>query len=412
MKKDRNDPFSGQGLIVDSTEALREHLRASAREALMEIFEQEIRSLCGKRYHPEGGDCRRAGTAPSYVMTDARREAMDRPRVRREGPDGKTEEVQLKSWKVAQSPDEWEAAMMRAILCGVSTRGCKRLRPDDLVGESSSSISRLWQRKAAELVERVQQSDLSGIDPVVLMLDGVVLSKGAVATVALGIDAGGTKHVLGFQVGSSENQEVCRDLLSNLTRRGLRVPENRYLLAVLDGSRALENALLEVFPKTLIQRCLVHKERNLKGYLPTRHWSEIDRLFTRLRKCEGTEAAEEALADIEVFLRDKNQQARESLEEARDHLLTLLDLDVPNTLNRSLLSTNCIENLFKNLRRHIGKVCRWREETDQADRWLASGLILASEGFRKISGYQDVPLLIEALEQKMTEDENNRKETA
>lgn len=412
MKEDRNDPFSGQGLMVDSAEALREHLRASAREALMEIFEQEIRSLCGERYHPKGGDCRRAGTAPSYVMTDARREAMDRPRLRRERADGMTEEVQLKSWKMAQSPDEWEAAMMRAVLCGVSTRACKRLRPDDLVGESSSSISRLWQRKAAELVDRVQQSDLSKMDLVALMLDGVVLSKKAVATVALGIDMSGTKHVLGFRVGSSENQEVCRDLLSNLSRRGLRPPDNRYLLAVLDGSKALENALLEVFPKTLIQRCLVHKERNLKGYLPTRHWQEINRLFKRLRRSQGAEAAEEVLAEIKEFLSDKNQQARESLEEARDHLLTLSNLEVPNTLNRSLLSTNCIENLFKNLRRHIGKVCRWREETDQADRWLASGFILASEGFRKISGHREIPVLVQALERKMAEDENRHKDVA
>jgi len=412
MNEDRNDPISGQGLNVDSTEALREHLRTSARAALKEIFEQEIRILCGERYHPDGGDCRRAGTAPSYVMTDARREAMERPRVRREKAGGGTEEVQLKSWKMAQSPDEWEAAVMRAVLCGVSTRACKRLRPDDLVGESRSSISRLWQRKAAELVERVQQSDLSGIDLVVLMLDGVVLGKGAVATVALGIDTSGTKHVLGFRVGSSENREVCRDLLSNLSRRGLRAPAKRYLLAVLDGSKALENALLEVFPKTLIQRCLFHKERNLKGYLSTRHWSEINRLFGRLRRSQGSEAAAEALAELEAFLRDKNQQARESLEEARDHLLTLLELDVPNTLNRTLLSTNCIENLFKNLRRHIGKVCRWREETDQADRWLASGLILASEGFRKISGYREIPALVAALERKMAEDENSQKEAA
>lgn len=291
--------------------------------------------------------------------------------------------------------------MMRAVLCGVSTRGCRRLRGEELVGESRSSISRLWQRKAVELVERVQQSDLSGMDLVALILDGVVLSKQAVATVALGIDSSGTKHVLGFRVGSSENREVCRDLLGNLLRRGLGAPAERYLLAVLDGSKALENALLEVYPKTVIQRCLVHKERNLKGYLSSRHWSEINRLFNRLRRAEGAVAGREALADIESFLGDKNQQARESLEEAREHMVTLLELNVPNTLNRSLLSTNCIENLFKNLRRHIGKVCRWREESDQAERWLASGLTLASEGFRKISGYQEIPSLIKALEKKM-----------
>lgn len=401
MRKDKKSPATGQGLFVESAEALREHLRGSVRQALKQIFEEEIRSLCGERYHPGGGDYHRAGTAPSYVMTDARREPMERPRVRRDRGGGGSEEVQLKSWKMAQSPEEWEAAMMRAVLCGVSTRGCRRLRGEELVGESRSSISRLWQRKAVELVERVQQSDLSGMDLVALILDGVVLSKQAVATVALGIDSSGTKHVLGFRVGSSENREVCRDLLGNLLRRGLGAPAERYLLAVLDGSKALENALLEVYPKTVIQRCLVHKERNLKGYLSSRHWSEINRLFNRLRRAEGAVAGREALADIESFLGDKNQQARESLEEAREHMVTLLELNVPNTLNRSLLSTNCIENLFKNLRRHIGKVCRWREESDQAERWLASGLTLASEGFRKISGYQEIPSLIKALEKKM-----------
>ena len=124
------------------------------------------------------------------------------------------------------------------------------------------------------------------------------------------------------------------------------------------------------------------------------------------------EAAREALSDIEMFLKDKNQQARESLEEAHGNLLTLLELDVPNTLSRSLLSTNCIENLFKNLRSHIGRVCRWRKETEQADRWLAWGLIVASEGICKISAYWEIPALIAALDRKMSEDESSRKQAA
>ncbi len=222
MERESNAAETGQGLIVDTAEGLREHLRGCVRRALKEIFEEEIGQLCGDRYHPAGGDYRRAGTAPSYVINDARREAIDRPRVRRSKKDGGSEEVALKSWKLAQSPDEWEAAMMRAVLCGVSTRRCNRLRAVEVAGESRSSISRLWQRKAAELVEAMQQSDLSGIDPVVLMLDAVVLSKRAVATVALVIDKSGTKHVLGFRVGSSENQEVCRDLLSSLSQSPLK----------------------------------------------------------------------------------------------------------------------------------------------------------------------------------------------
>lgn len=412
MKEHRNAPNAGQGLFADGAEAFRAHLREKARDALKEIFEQEMRELCGDRYHPEGNGYQRSGTAPSYVMTDARREPMARPRVRRQTSEGKTEEVQLKSWKLAQSPDEWESAMMRAVLCGVSTRSCKRLRADELVGESRSTISRLWQRKSVALVEQMQQSDLSGLDLAVLMIDGVVLSRNLVATVAIGIDTDGDKQVLGFRVGSSENREVCRDLLGNLCLRGLKPSPNRYLLGVLDGSKALERALLEMFPKTLIQRCLVHKERNLKGYLSRRHWPEVTQLFNRLRRCQGGEAAREALGDIDRFLADKNQQTRESMEEARSQLLTVLELEVPNALNRSLLSTNCIENLFRNLRRHIGKVCRWREETDQADRWLASGLTLASEGFRKISGYQEIPSLIKALEKKMAQEEQRKEKAA
>jgi hypothetical protein len=68
MEKHRNDPEAGQGLIIDSAESLREHLRGSVRQALMEIFEEEIRSLCGERYHPEGSDYKRAGTAPHPRM--------------------------------------------------------------------------------------------------------------------------------------------------------------------------------------------------------------------------------------------------------------------------------------------------------------------------------------------------------
>ena len=405
MKRDTSERAQEQELFLDSAQALRGHIRSQVRQALQQVFEEEIRGLCGRHYQPDSDDHYRAGSAPSYVMVEGQRESMPRPRVRRRGQQGDSEEVQLKSWKLAQDTDEWETAMMRAILCGVSTRKVPALRASEVAGESRSSLSRLWQRKSIELVEQMQQSDLSEMELVILMLDGVVLSDGLVATVALGIDSEGAKRVLGFQVGSSESAEVCKDLLSNLSRRGLSAREDRRLLAVLDGSEALRKALLEIYPNTLIQRCLVHKERNLKGYLSQRHWGELSRLFSRLRKAQGADQGKEALQAIELFLADKNKGARASLEEAGEELLALHRLNVPSSLNRSLLSTNCIENVFKNLRRHIGRVCRWRESTDQADRWLASGLILASEGFHKIAGHRDLPLLIKALQKQGNENQ-------
>ena len=401
MSKVTESAQSGQDQFLDSAQSLRDYLQASVRQALRCVIEQEVTALCGDRHKPSGqSDYYRAGSAQSYVMAHGKHEPMERPRVRKHQEDGSSKEVSLTSWKLAQSQDEWEDAMMRATLCGVSTRSIPSLRESEVARESRSSISRLWQKKSAALVEQVQDSDLSDFDVVVLMLDAVVLSDGLVATMALGINTDGQKRILGFRVGNSENQQVCEDLLGHLSRRGFKVAPERRLLAVLDGSLALKNALLSHFPNALIQRCLVHKERNLKGYLSKRHWPELNRLFGRLRKSQGAGDAKEAADAIAAFLVDKNAQARTSFEEVGSELLTLARLEVTNDLSVSLLSTNCIENVFKNLRLHIGRVSRWRENTDQADRWLATGFILTQQGFHRIKGFNKLPDLVAALELK------------
>ena len=395
---DRNETQSEQAESFPLAEMMKNRFRAVVREALYAVTEEEMTRLCGPLHHPDGATpYRRAGSAASTVYFEGRAESLKRPRVRRREGDREVE-VKLESWQAAQDPAQWEEATMRATLCGVSTREMSNLSAKDARAMSKSAVSRLWQQKATELVEQMQQSDLSEFDLLVLMIDAVVLGKGVVATVALGIDTTGKKQILGYRVGSSENREVCADLLSNLSARGLKKPSERRLLAVLDGSDALRSALLSHYPDTLVQRCLVHKQRNLQGYLSKRHWGELNRLFARLRRAQGGQQAEEVAAAIRAFLKDKNAQARESFEEAGEDLLRLFHLEVPNTLHRSLLSTNCIENAFKNLRRHLGRVCRWREHTEQADRWMASGLKLAQEGFRRIVGCKDLPLLAEALQ--------------
>ena len=395
---DRNETECEQAESFPLAEMMKNRFRAVVREALYEVVQSELRRLCGPLHHPDAQTVyRRAGSAASTVFLDGRREALKRPRVRRRAG-GREVEVELESWKAAQDPAQWEEATMRAILRGVSTREMGSLSADEVRGLSKSAVGRLWPQKAVALVDQMQQSELGGFDLLVLMIDAVVLAKGVVATVALGIDTTGKKQILGYRVGGSENREVCADLLSNLSARGLKKPQDRRLLAVLDGSDALRSALLSHYPETLVQRCLVHKQRNLEGYLSKRHWGELNRLFARLRRAQGGQQAEEVAAAIRGFLKDKNAQARESFEEAGEDLLRLFHLEVPNTLHRSLLSTNCIENAFKNLRRHLGRVCRWREHTDQADRWMASGLQLAQKGFRRIVGCEDLHRLAEALQ--------------
>ena len=219
-----------------------------------------------------------------------------------------------------------------------------------------------------------------------------------------GICATGEKMLLDFELGASENQAVAESLLVRLIARGF-TPATRRLFAVTDGSKALKNAIQKHFADVVIQRCLVHKERNLRGYLSRKHHGELAHLFKRLRQAQGAEAGEEALKAIKAFLATKNKQAQECLEEAGDELIALHRLGVPATLHTSLLSTNCIENPMRNTRAKTRRVTRWRGETTQPSRWLAYALLEAEKGFRRIRGHGDLKALREALDRRSTTQE-------
>ena len=127
-----------------------------------------------------------------------------------------------------------------------------------------------------------RSKDLSKPAWVALMLDGIRLSKNQLAVVALGITAEGLKVVLDFELGSSESAEVSKDLMRRLIKRGFSYEQQLY--AALDGSDALRMAVKEFFPDSVVQRCLVHKERNIRSKLSKKHWGELARLFKRLRE--------------------------------------------------------------------------------------------------------------------------------
>ena len=188
--------------------------------------------------------------------------------------------------------------------------------------------------------------------------------------------------------------------MRRLMKRGFHC--DRRLYAVLDGSAALRSAVVEFFSDAVIQRCLVHKERNIKSKLSKKHWGELARLFKRLREVEGRDAAMEVVDELKSFLKGKNAESLRSLEEAGGDLIALQSLNVPSTLHRSLLSTNAIENSFRNTRNKLGRVTRFRAETDQAARWMSFALLEVEKGFRRISGADDLPILIAALEEKGT----------
>ncbi len=385
----------GQANASETGKVFREFLQGGVRLMLADVMAAEVSLLCGSKYQPDDeAEFQRAGSAPGTVLLDGQREAVKRPRVRRKSEDS-TVEVSLETYQAARQPDQLQASILRALVAGVSGREMQAVHPKS-PGVSKSNVSRLWAEAGVKLVEDLRTRDIASQTWLVLMLDGIVLSKDQTAIVALGITPDGKKQILDFELGNTENYEICRDLVSRLVTRGFAPPER--LLAVLDGSATLKKGVMKFFPDAVIQRCVIHKERNIRARLSRRDWGENARLFKRLREVQGEAAAREVLGEMQQFFETKNAVALASLQEAGDDLIALHKLEVPATLHRSLLSTNIIENSFRNTRRKIGRVTRFRAETDQASRWLAYALSEAEKGFRKIRGWKDLKHLVSALQ--------------
>ncbi len=372
----------------------REFIRGAVVSSFMDVMLEEVESLCGPSYRPlAGNQPYRSGSAPGVCILEGYSERVVRPRVRRKTAGG-SEEMRLESYNAAKDASTVREAILRALVTGVSGRDQRRLYPESPM-TSKSSVSRLWVKEGAKKIEELRGREIRGEFFFGLMLDGIYLSGDLTAVVAIGMTRDGRKIVLDFQVGSSENREVCDDLLDRLVRRGFKPVER--LFSILDGSDALKGSVLAHYPDAVTQRCLIHKERNIRGCLSKRHYSELFDYFKRLRDAQGAETGREIYKELREFLASKNLKALASLEEAGEDIIALHLIDAPATLNVSLLSTNFIENSFRNVRAKTGRVKRWRSETDQAERWLAYGLLEAERGFRRMKGWKDIPKLVEKL---------------
>ena len=373
-------------------EVFCDYMREAIRGTLWALMKEEVEAHCGVSHRPEvAGRYRRAGSEDGVFYFAGRKEAVKRPRVRERLSGGLERETVLESYHAARSQKNIVEEVMAMVEEGMSARGSQRVTGKAM---SASEVSRQWVRHSAVRIEELRGRDLSGNEYFGMMLDGVFL-KEMVVLVALGIKEDGSKEVLDFSVGSSESYEVARSLCSRLVERGFQVKGR--LLAVLDGAKALHKAVKEFWCDAVIQDCLIHKERNLHCYLRKSDHSECSRLVKRLRLAQGAEAGREALAALRKFLKERNAAALASLDEAGERLIALHLLDVPATLNVSLLSTNLIENALHNYRRQTRRVTRWDPRSNQVERWSATALLWVERGFRKIKGFEDLPYLLSAL---------------
>ncbi|MQA92738.1 MAG: IS256 family transposase [Gemmatimonas sp.] len=339
-----------------------------------------------------------AGHGPSSLVLAGRRVRVKRPRVR--STNGS--EVVLPSWAAWSAEDPLERRAVEQMLVGVSTRKYARSLeelPSDVgsSGVSKSAVSERFVRGTQKHLQTVQERDLSGLDLKVLFLDGVHFRKEHVVIAAVGVDATGSKHVLGLWEGATENAACATALLENLAERGLRT--DRSLLIVLDGSKALVKAVRAVFGKrALIQRCQVHKKRNALDALPEGKRVSVKRALNEAFAAEDHARAKRLLQNLIRTLKQEHPGAAASLREGLEELLTVKRLALGDRqLERMLSSTNLIENLIGQARDCSRRVKRWQGGLMML-RWTAAGVLEAERHFRRIMGYKAMQTLVAALQ--------------
>jgi len=216
-----------------------------------------------------------------------------------------------------------------------------------------------------------------------------------VVLVAVGIDGQGNKHVLGLREGASENASACKELLAELIERGLKA--ERSLLVVIDGAKALHKAVTDTFgARVLIHRCQVHKKRNVLEQLPERMRASVKATINQAYALRDYKRAERLLENLARQLSRDYPGAAASLREGLQESLSLMRLELPPSLERVLSSTNLIENLFSRVRQVAQRVKRWQGGT-MILRWTAAGVLEAERSFRKVAGYQGLPMLMSKL---------------
>jgi len=386
---------------------LREFVRAQLFDTVVnlgiqqiyEILEEERAVLCGPRYrHDEDREAVRSGHVRGTLPMGGRMVVLDRPRVR--SADGQRE-IPLESWEQFQAADPLTERAVEQMVIGVSTRKYDRSLeplPKELEasGTSKSAVSRRFiqgtQRKFDELTGR----DLSTLNLKVIMIDGIHFAD-HVVLVALGIDDKGGKTVIGLHEGATENSASCRALLRGIVDRG--VSSERAMLFVIDGGKGLRKAIRDAWGElALIQRCQVHKLRNVEEHLPESMKEAVHQAMNQAYRIGDVKKAKKLLRNLAAKIKNEHPGASSSLEEGLDETLTVMGLGLPEQLERMLSVTNAIENLFSTVRSVSHRVKRWRGGM-MILRWTAAGLLEAERGFRRIRGHRHMSKLVSALQE-------------
>ncbi len=389
-------------LTFDRSEVLREmqeglhHFGVTLGLELASLMMQdEVERLCGRRYaHQAERGATRHGQQRGVVTIAGQKLAIERPRVR-----NRTErrELALAVYGLAQRGDAMPAAVMNRLVRGVSCRDYEGVieTAAEGFGVKRSSVSRAFKTASAKKISEVSERRLDDVRFPIVFIDGIGWAD-TTMVVALGIAEDGAKRILGFREGATENSEVCKALLEDLVERGLNA--ERATLFVIDGGKAIRKAITRVWgARGLVQRCRVHKKRNVEAHVPERVWPDVCRMLDKAWADSDPQRAHKQLTTTAAYLDRVAPAAAASLREGMDETLTVTRLGIDPKLAVHLVTTNPIESSFSCVRKLTGRVKRWRNGV-MKHRWCATGLLDAEARFRRIKGFEAMPRLIKALD--------------
>src|SRR6266498_130737 len=391
-------------IAESATEGLLALSVGAGLQVMQTLMEQSVVALAGpKGKHNPNRTAVRHGHEQGSVTLGGRRVPVQRPRVRAADGSG---ELPVAAYELFSQTEVLGRLALERMLGGLSTRRYPvGLEPvgsgvdQAATGTSKSAVSRRFVAMTQVALAELLGADLSALDLVCLMVDGVHFGEHT-CVVALGIAIDGTKHPLALVEGSTENATLARELLVGLRERGL--DTTRPVLCVVDGAKALRRAVLDVFDHPVLARCQQHKLSNVRDKLPQRLGGPVEH---RMRTAYRAASALDAEAQLEALARELDKThpgAAASLREGLAQTLTVLRLGVPPTLARTLRSTNTIESMIGICREHAKNVKRWRDG-QMALRWCAAGMLEAAKQFRRVNGHLHLPALRAALEHEINE---------
>lgn len=376
-------------LVETAQTAVDELIDVMGRATIEAILRISAEGVAGPRQQGKKSDGQFYwhGTQPGRVALSQRQLRVEKPRLRkRKSQPGERAEVEIPAYEALRKDERLSDRMLSILLRGVSTRSYEKVLPEmaETVGVSKSQVSRECIEAGERLLKELAERDFSGKDLLVIYLDGVQFGQYHVLA-AVGVDAGGYKHVLGLREGASENSEVATSLLEELVARG--VKSDRRRLFVIDGSKALRKAVDQVYgAANPVQRCRNHKKRNVLSHLPKDQQDQCRATLNAAWKLPADEGIQK-IEQYAAWLERDWPSAAASLREGLEEMFTINRLGLPGSLRRCLATTNLLDATHSGMRQRTRRVTNWQNGA-MAVRWAAASLAETEKNYRRIMGHE------------------------